>query len=172
MCQLIGINDLESWRSTHGGWSGLLTLEPQRKSLCLPMDLPLNCEKICLKSMKHSSRSSSNKKKIGSTPHLCRQVSQLLTVSILLLKKGYRVHAKVFKILWVYLWDYRKDMKKWDEKSTSTLEAWACELQGKTITNVDSSGKIAAPVSSRQFPRHSGMANLTSDSMVNSVVEF
>lgn len=87
-------------------------------------------------------------------------------------ERGYRVHAKVFKILWVYLWDYRKDMKKWDGKSTSTLEAWACELQGKTITNVDSSGKIAAPVSSRQFPRHSGMANLTSDSMVNSVVEF
>lgn len=46
------------------------------------------------------------------------------------------------------------------------LEAWACELQGETITNVNSSGKIAAPVSSRQFPRQSGMANLSPDSAI------
>lgn len=46
------------------------------------------------------------------------------------------------------------------------------ELQGKTITNVDSSRKIAAPVSSRQFPRQNGMANLTPDSVVKNSNPF
>lgn len=52
------------------------------------------------------------------------------------------------------------------------LEAWACELQAETITNVDSSGKIAAPVSSRQFPRESRMANLTPSSTVKNSNPF
>ncbi|KAK4822055.1 hypothetical protein QYF61_008864 [Mycteria americana] len=54
--------------------------------------------------------------------------------------------------LWFYLCDHTEDMRKWDGKSTSTLEARVCELQGKTITKGSSSRKIAAPVSSEQFP--------------------
>ncbi|KAK4818601.1 hypothetical protein QYF61_015463 [Mycteria americana] len=65
--------------------------------------------------------------------------------------------------LWSYLRDHREDMRKWDGKPTSTLEARVCELQGKTITKEGSSRKIAAPVSSGQFPRQSKRADLTPD---------
>ena len=44
-------------------------------------------------------------------------------------------------------------MRKWDGKPTLTLEAWVCELQGKTITQGGLYRKAAAPVSSEQFPR-------------------
>ena len=54
-------------------------------------------------------------------------------------------------------------MRRWDGKSTLTLEAQVLEFQGKTITNGDSSRKTTAPVSSGQFPRQSGRADLTSD---------
>ena len=67
--------------------------------------------------------------------------------------------------LWFYLHDHREDMRKWDGKSTLTLEARVCELQGKTITKGGSSRKIAAPVSSGKFPRQSGRADLTPDPM-------
>lgn len=52
------------------------------------------------------------------------------------------------------------------------LDEWARELQGKTITNVDSPRKIAAPVSSRQLPTKSGMANLTPDSVIKNSNPF
>ena len=67
--------------------------------------------------------------------------------------------------LWFYLWDHREDMRKWDGKSTSTLEARVRELQGKTITKGGSSRKIAASGSSGQFPRQSGRADLPPDPM-------
>ena len=35
---------------------------------------------------------------------------------------------------WFYLRDHGEDMRKWGGKPTSTLEAWVCELQGKTVT--------------------------------------
>ena len=54
-------------------------------------------------------------------------------------------------------------MRMWDGKSTSTLEARVCELQGKTNTKGGSSRKIAAPVPSEQFPRQSRRADFTSD---------
>lgn len=62
--------------------------------------------------------------------------------------------------LWFYLWDHREDMRKRDGKSTFTLEAQVCELQGKTITNGSSSRKVAAPVFTGQFSRESGRADL------------
>ncbi|KAK4814464.1 hypothetical protein QYF61_018982 [Mycteria americana] len=65
--------------------------------------------------------------------------------------------------LWFYLCDHREDMRRWDGKPTSTLEARVCELQGKTITKGGSSRKIAALVSSGQFPRQSKRADLTPD---------
>ena len=65
--------------------------------------------------------------------------------------------------LWFYLCDHGEDMRKWDGKPTSALEAQVCELQGKTITKEGSSRKSAAPVSSGQFPRQSRRADFTSD---------
>ncbi|GAB0183396.1 hypothetical protein GRJ2_000804900 [Grus japonensis] len=59
--------------------------------------------------------------------------------------------------LWFYLCDHEEDMRKWDGKHTSTLQADVHELQGKTITKGDSSRKNAAPVSSGQFPRVEGL---------------
>lgn len=86
--QLIGINDLERWRNICSGLSGLLILGIQRKSLVLAMVLPLSYENICSKGMKNRSRSYSNKKKTGSTPHLYRQVSQLLREHSFAQKRG------------------------------------------------------------------------------------
>ncbi|KAK4807005.1 hypothetical protein QYF61_000334 [Mycteria americana] len=65
--------------------------------------------------------------------------------------------------LWFYLRDHGEDMRKWDGKPTSTLEARVRQLQGKTITKGGSSRKIAAPVSSGQFPRQSKRADFTPD---------
>ncbi len=56
-------------------------------------------------------------------------------------------------------------MRKWDGKPTSALEARVRELRGKTIAKGGSPRKIAAPVSSGQFPRQRRRADLTSDPM-------
>jgi len=55
--------------------------------------------------------------------------------------------------LWFYLRDQGEDMRKWDGKPTSSLEARVRELRGKTITKGDSVRKNAAPVSSSQLSR-------------------
>ncbi|GAB0188041.1 hypothetical protein GRJ2_001269400 [Grus japonensis] len=75
-------------------------------------------------------------------------------------ERGYRGYTPR-GTLWFYLHDHGEDMRKWDGKPTSTLEAWVHELQGKTITKGDSSRKNAAPVSSRQFPRSNGRPDCT-----------
>jgi len=46
--------------------------------------------------------------------------------------------------LWFYLCDHGEDMRKWDGKPTSSLEARVRELRGKTITKGDSVRKNAA----------------------------
>ncbi|KAK4826862.1 hypothetical protein QYF61_011899 [Mycteria americana] len=77
-------------------------------------------------------------------------------------ERGYRGYTPR-GTLWFYLRDHGEDMRKWDGKPTSTLEARVRELQGKTITKGSSSRKIAAPVSSGQFPRQSKRADFTPD---------
>ncbi|KAK4815594.1 hypothetical protein QYF61_004809, partial [Mycteria americana] len=77
-------------------------------------------------------------------------------------ERGYREYTPR-GTLWFYLCDHGEDMRKWDGKPTSTLEARVPELQGKTITKGGSSRKIAVPVSSGQFPRQSRRADLTPD---------
>ncbi|KAK4807136.1 hypothetical protein QYF61_018477 [Mycteria americana] len=77
-------------------------------------------------------------------------------------ERGYRGYTPR-ATLWFYLRDHGEDMRKWDGKPTSTLEARVRELQGKTITKGSSSRKIAAPVSSGQFPRQSKRADFTPD---------
>ncbi|KAK4806727.1 hypothetical protein QYF61_007525 [Mycteria americana] len=77
-------------------------------------------------------------------------------------ERGYRGYTP-WGTLWFYLRDHGEDMRKWDGKPTSTLEARVRELQGKTITKGSSSRKIAAPVSSGQFPRQSKRADFTPD---------
>ena len=66
-------------------------------------------------------------------------------------------------LLWLHLCDHEEVMRKWDGKSTLTLEAQVCELQEKIITKGGSFRGIAAPVSSGQVPRQSRRADLTSD---------
>ncbi|KAK4821311.1 hypothetical protein QYF61_018060 [Mycteria americana] len=77
-------------------------------------------------------------------------------------ERGYRGYTPR-GTLWFYLRDHEEDMRKWDGKPTSTLEARVRELQGKTIAKGSSSRKIAAPVSSGQFPRQSKRADFTPD---------
>jgi len=55
--------------------------------------------------------------------------------------------------LWFYLHDHGEDMRKWDGKPTSSLEARVRELRGKAITKGDSVRENAAPVSSSQLSR-------------------
>lgn len=47
--------------------------------------------------------------------------------------------------LWFYLGDHGKNKRKWDGKSTSTLEAWVRESKGKTIGKWSSSRKMTTP---------------------------
>ncbi|XP_071888411.1 uncharacterized protein [Anas platyrhynchos] len=56
--------------------------------------------------------------------------------------------------LWFYLRDHGEDMRKWDGKSTATLEARVRELQKKTVRKKGFSEKFAAPTSSRQSFKH------------------
>ena len=65
--------------------------------------------------------------------------------------------------LWFYLRDHREDMRKWDGKPTSTLEARVCELRGKTIKKADSARKNAVPLSSSQLSRPGRQFDLDSD---------
>ncbi|KAM9591231.1 uncharacterized protein ACIBXB_006104 [Morphnus guianensis] len=60
--------------------------------------------------------------------------------------------------LWFYLCDHGEDMRKWDGKPTSVLNARVRELRGKTTTKGDSTRKNAAPVS-----KQSRRADLISD---------
>ncbi|MCQ4078415.1 hypothetical protein FK519_26840 [Klebsiella pneumoniae] len=57
--------------------------------------------------------------------------------------------------LWFTLRDQGEDMREWDGKPTSALEARVRELRGKTIANRSSPRKIVAPVSNRQSRRNS-----------------
>jgi len=65
--------------------------------------------------------------------------------------------------LWFYLRDHGEDMRKWDAKPTSSLEARVSELRGKTITKGDSVRKNAPPVSSSQLSRPGRQFDLDSD---------
>lgn len=62
---------------------------------------------------------------------------------------GYTLHST----LWFYLCDHGEEMRKQDGKSILTLKTWVHELQGKPSEKGGSSRKIAALVSSRQFPK-------------------
>ncbi|XP_049650116.1 uncharacterized protein LOC126035501 [Accipiter gentilis] len=65
--------------------------------------------------------------------------------------------------LWFYLRDHGDDMRKWDGKPTSVLDARVQELREKATRKEDSSWKTAAPVSREQSPRRSRWADLISD---------
>lgn len=76
---------------------------------------------------------------------MCGPVSQLLTGSLLLIKREV-IENTHHGVLYVF----GEDMSKWNGKSITTLEACVPELQGKTITNEGSSRKLVvqAPVNS------------------------
>jgi len=74
--------------------------------------------------------------------------------------------------LWFYLRDHGEDMRKWDGKPTSTLEARARELQNKTITKGDPLRKNATPVSSSQLSRPGRQFDLDSDPLQGTSKSF
>jgi len=74
--------------------------------------------------------------------------------------------------LWFYLRDHGEDMRKWDGKPTSSLEARVRELRGKTITKGDSVRKSAAPVSSSQLSRPGRQFDLDSDPLEGTSKSF
>jgi len=74
--------------------------------------------------------------------------------------------------LWFYLHDHGEDMRKWDGKPTSSLEARVCELRGKTLTKGDSVRKNAAPVSSSQLSRQGRHFDLDSDPLEGTCKSF
>jgi len=74
--------------------------------------------------------------------------------------------------LWFYLCDHGEDMRKWDGKPTSSLEARVRELRGKTIRKGDSVRKNAPPVSRSQFSRPSRQFDLDSDPLEGTSKSF
>jgi len=63
-------------------------------------------------------------------------------------------------------------MRKWDGKPTSSLEAQARELWGKTITKGDSVRKNGTPVSSSQLSRPGWQFDLESDPLEGTSKSF
>ncbi|XP_026712425.1 E3 ubiquitin-protein ligase AMFR isoform X1 [Athene cunicularia] len=111
------------------------------------------------------------KEDMGYSPPVRTRTSAVRSKRSSALERGYRGYMSR-ATLWFYLRDHGEDMRKWDGKSTVTLEARVRELQGKPITKGNSSRKIVASASSRQFPRQSRRANLnegTSDSYLQVV---
>jgi len=74
--------------------------------------------------------------------------------------------------LWFYLRGHGEDMRKWDGKPTSSLEAQVRELPGKTITKGDSVRKNAARVSSSQLSRPGRQFDLDSDPLEGTSKSF
>jgi len=72
--------------------------------------------------------------------------------------------------LWFYLRDHGEDMRKWDGKPTSSLEARVCELQGKAITK--GIRKNATPVSSSQLFRPGRQFDLDSSPLEGTSKSF
>jgi len=74
--------------------------------------------------------------------------------------------------LWFYLCDHGEDMRKWDGKPTSRLEARVRKLRCKAITKEDSVRKSAAPVSSSQLSRPGRQFDLDSDPLEGTSKSF
>jgi len=74
--------------------------------------------------------------------------------------------------LWFYLRDHGEDMRKWNGKPTSSLEAGVHELRGKTITKGDSVRKNATPVSSSQLSRPGTQFDIDSDPLEGTSKSF
>ncbi|GAB0208546.1 ubiquitin carboxyl-terminal hydrolase 4 [Grus japonensis] len=86
-------------------------------------------------------------------------------------ERGYRAYTPRGS-LWFYLRDHGEDMRKWDGKPTSILQARVHELQGKTVVKRDSSRKNAAPVSTRQPPTSSERPDHTYDPLEGTSKSF
>jgi len=94
------------------------------------------------------------KESVSYSPPVKNSVSAIRGKRFSAQERGYRDYIP-WGTLWFYLYDHREDMRKWDGKPSSSLEARVCELRGKTVTKGDSSRKNAAPVSSDQLSRQS-----------------
>jgi len=95
-------------------------------------------------------------------PPVRASVSAIRSKHFSVQERGYRGYTPR-GILWFYLCDHEENMRKWDGKPSSALEARVHELRGKTITKGDSSRKNAAPVSSSLLSRQGRQFDLGSD---------
>ncbi|GAB0205183.1 hypothetical protein GRJ2_002983900 [Grus japonensis] len=102
------------------------------------------------------------KEDISYSPPAQTRISAVRTKFFSAPERGYGAYTPR-GTLWFYLRDHGEDMRKWDGKPTSTLQACVHELQGKTAGQRDSSRKNAAPVSTGQPPRSSGRPDRTCD---------
>lgn len=141
---LIGSNYLERQRSTTDGLSGSPTPAIWRKCLFLPMNLYLGCRKPVRKWEKLFQEFQQQKEDRSYSSPVQTSYSAISECSFAQ-EGGYR-GCTPQDTLWFYLWDHKEDMRKWDGKSTLTLEAWVRGLQRKAITNEVSSRQIATPV--------------------------
>jgi len=92
------------------------------------------------------------KKSMSSSPPVWASISAVRSQRFFAQDRGYRGYTP-WGTLWFYLRDHAEDMRKWDGKPTSILEARVYELKGKTGTKEDSVRKSATLVSSRQLSR-------------------
>ncbi|GAB0208177.1 ubiquitin carboxyl-terminal hydrolase 4 [Grus japonensis] len=113
-----------------------------------------------------------NSARMCPTPHLYRPVFQLLGVSVPLLQRGDIEGTHHEAPRGFFLHDHREDMRKWDGKPTSILQARVRELQGKTVVKRDSSRKNAAPLSTGQPPRISERPDHTYDPLEGTSKSF
>jgi len=86
------------------------------------------------------------------SPHLRARISAIRGKHFSAQEREYRGYTPR-GTLWFYLRDHGEDMRKWDGKPTSSLEARVRELRGKAVTKGDSVRKNASPVSSSQLSR-------------------
>ncbi|GAB0206846.1 hypothetical protein GRJ2_003150200 [Grus japonensis] len=111
------------------------------------------------------------KEDISYSPPVQTHISAVRSKCSSALERRYRPYTPR-GILWFYLRDHGEDMRKWDGKPTSTLQARVRELQGKTVVKRDSSRKNAAPVSTGQSPRPSERPDCTSDPLEGTSKSF
>jgi len=73
------------------------------------------------------------KERMSYSPHVWASASAIKGNHFSAQERGYRGYTPR-GTLWFYLRDHEEDIKKWDGKPTSNLEARVHKLQGKTIT--------------------------------------
>jgi len=112
-----------------------------------------------------------NKENMSYSPPVRARISAIRGKRSSAQERGYRGYTP-WGILWFYLRDHGEDMRKWDGKPTSSLEARVRELRGKTVTKGDCARRNAAPVSSGQLSREGRQFDLDFDPLEGTAKSF